>query len=611
MINRFIISLTLFALWSGTLLGQGHVHMTYYDEEETHIKEKYTLKSVQSNILNGSYEAFFEDGNPKTVGQYFDNKPNGTWEFYYENGELRIRGNIENGVNNGYWEYFYSNGQLNMDGEIVNGKRDGYWKMYFQNGALKSEGSYSNGNKEGKWKYYFQSGGLRALSILEAGNGQYEEYFAAGGIKMKGMKTGDKKSGFWTYYYEGGTKKGEGVFRDDLKQGKWSYYNEEGIRISEGNYSNDQPSGLWIDYHTNGTVSSRGNYNEGQKEGNWNLFYNDGSPRGEGVFSNGSGEYREYYKSGAIKIKGQLKNGKNNGTWEYFYENGEKEGTCEFEDGIGDYIGYYSDGTKKMKGTIRNNERVGIWELYKENGEIAGYYKPYYENGNPELWLAKDSEQQQNLNKKQARKSGTYKYKKKKFQYFKPALNEYKAIIIGYNPVAPLFNSFPLGIEYYQEERLGHEILFNLIREPFFRNHSSIEVGKEYKMGGEIALRQKFYRPSKKTGSPYFGHEVRYSSVFHSVKTPDQIIPENIVELTKNEQKYEYSIFLGNRYFKVQKESGFTIDTYIGIGIGYRTYTQDYTDTEDNKEFFSDLPSSNISIPIRLGVNLGFAIPVR
>ena len=91
----------------------------------------------------------------------------------------------------------------------------------------------------------------------------------------------------------------------------------------------------------------------------------------------------------------------------------------------------------------------------------------------------------------------------------------------------------------------------------------------------------------------------------------DPVITQNVTELTKNEQKFEYSIFIGNRYFKEQQEGGFTIDTYIGIGIGYRIYYQDYTDTDENMDYFSDLPSSNLSIPIRFGINLGFAFPVR
>jgi len=584
---------------------------TYYDESNVRIKEIFNLKGPKSAILHGMYTAYFENGNVKTTGHYFNNIANGTWDFYYENGELRIRGNINNGINEGLWEYFYDNGKLSMEGMMEKANKHGHWKTYYKSGATKSEGNFSQGVQDGKWNYYYANGGLQAISILESGSGQYEEYFPTGGVKMKGMKIGSMKSGFWVYFYEDGTKKGEGTFLNDLKQGKWTYFNEEGIRISEGNYDKDIPSGQWVDYYENGTVSSRGNYEVGQKEGFWNLFYDDGTSKGEGNFENGTGVFLEYYKSGALKTKGQLLNGKNDGHWEYYYENSEIEGSCEFDQGVGEYTGYYSNGKIKMKGTIRNEERVGIWELYKEDGELAGYYKPYYENGNSELWLARESEEQKKLQQSQPRKVGSYKYKKKKFRYFEPAINEYKALIIGYNPLAPLANSFPIGFEYYQQERLGHELLINLIRDPFFRNHSKLNEGSEYKKGVELAIRQKLYNKLGRYGAPYFGHEIRYSTVFHSVKAPDQIIPESVVELTKNEQKFEYSILVGNRFFKSQKEGGFTIDTYIGVGIGYRVYYQNYSDTPDNEDLFSDLPTSSVSIPIRFGVNIGFGIPVK
>jgi len=609
-LKRHITILILFLTSTGAF-AQEVSQKTFYDQEEKIVKEIFILKKRGSSILHGPYTAYFQNGNIKTSGHYYENTANGAWEFFYENGALRIRGNINSGVNEGLWEYFFDNSEMNMEGPMVGGKKSGTWKTYYRSGATKSEGEYYYGKKTAKWNYYYANGSLQAISILENGNGQHEEYFPAGGVKMKGMKVGGKKSGFWTYYNEGGTKKGEGGFINDLKQGKWVYYNEEGIRVSEGVYDKDQQSGLWVDYFENGSVSSRGNFEAGQKEGFWNLFYDDGTSRGEGTFMNGTGEYREYYRTGAIKTKGHLVNGKNDGYWEYYYENSELEGICEFDDGVGEYSGFYSNGTRKMKGTIRNDVRIGIWELYKEDGELAGYYKPYYENGNSELWLARESEEQKELKRTQTRKVGSYKYKKKKFSYFDSKINEYRSIIIGYNPLAPLVNSFPLGLEYYHQERLGHELLFNLIRDPFFRNHSTLSEGTEYKKGLEIAVRQKFYNKMKKFGAPYFGHEVRYSTVFHSVKVPDQIVPSNVVELTKNEQKYEYSIFVGTRYFKAQQEGGFTVDTYIGIGIGYRVYYQNYTDTEDNKDYFFDLPTSNISIPIRFGINIGYGIPVR
>ena len=593
------------------VLGQGHELKSYFDDQKSMVKELYTLKSVGSKILHGPYTSFFKNGNLKTQGQYFNNVSNGAWEFYYEDGGLRRRGSLKDGKNEGMWEYFYENRQKSMEGDISGGARQGYWKMYYSTGMLKSEGAFKDGKKQDRWKYYYDTGGLLAVANYEVGQGMYEEYYPTGNVKMSGEKVSGQKNGIWTYFYEDGTKKAVGYFFNGLKNGNWKYYNEQGNLISEGIYIKDQPGGLWLDYHENGEVSSRGIYEKGQKHGYWELFYKDGTSRGIGDFVNGTGAYREFYKSGSLRLKGALLNGKNHGHWDYYYENGKLEGVCEFDNGVGEYLGYYSDKKLKMKGTIRNNERIGIWELYKEDGTIAGYYKPYYENGNPTLWLAKDSKQQKALNRDRGRKAGTYKFKMKKFNHFDSKINEFRALIIGYNPIAPVFGSFPLVLEYYFQERLGYELLFILIRDPFFRKHKSLSFGENYEQGWELALRQKFYKSVKITGSPYFGHEIRYSNINHLVKIPDQDIPDNNIVLEQLENKYEYSLFVGNRYFKSPNEGGMTIDLYIGLGIGYRSFTRDFNSTEDNVGYFSDLPTSNMSLAFRLGVNLGIAMRIR
>ena len=608
---RYSTFLLFYSILSSTLcLAQTVELRTYYDEEKTIVKEIYTLKEKNSNVLQGPYTSFFQGGNLKTVGQYFENSANGLWEFYYDGGELRMRGNINNGKNNGYWEYFYKNGETSMEGEILDNVREGHWKMYYDNGSLKSEGSFLQGQKDGLWKYYFEKGDLQAIGNYTEGGGNYKEYFPSGNIKMEGIKQKEKKQGIWVYYYEDGTIKGEGEFKNDLKTGNWKYYGEEGNLISEGNYRDGEPNGSWIDYHENGSISAQGNYSIGQKNGFWKLFYDDGTSRGEGTFENGTGEYFEYYKNGQIKLKGNIVNGTYEGEWLYYYENGEIEGRANFSGGVGDYIGYFTEGKIKMKGSLRNNERVGIWELFKEDGNLAGYYKPYNEDGKNTLWIASESDQQRQFVSSQ-KKVGSYKYKKSKFDYFDPQINEFRAIIVNYNPLAPALNTLPIGIEYYNQERLGHELLFIVVREPFFRKHMGLNLGTEHREGFEAALRQKLYNDKKRTGIPYFGHEIRYSNVNHLVKTEDQNNPGNILKLENNESKYEYSLFIGNRFFKAPEEGGMTLDAYIGAGIGYREYSKNFEPSEQNVQFFDDLPTSNISFAFRLGLNLGFAIRVK
>ena len=48
--------------------------------------------------------------------------------------------------------------------------------------------------------------------------------------------------------------------------------------------------------------------------------------------------------------------------------------------------------------------------------------------------------------------------------------HEYKALIIGYNPLAPLAGVLPFSFEYYLEERLGYELVASYVRNEFMRS---------------------------------------------------------------------------------------------------------------------------------------------
>ena len=51
---------------------------TYYDEDETMVKEEFFVRSKTNNILEGSYKSFFEAGGIKSEGQFTNNVSTGT-----------------------------------------------------------------------------------------------------------------------------------------------------------------------------------------------------------------------------------------------------------------------------------------------------------------------------------------------------------------------------------------------------------------------------------------------------------------------------------------------------------------------------------------------------
>ena len=578
---------------------------SYYDDAETQLKEEFYVVSKTDPALQGAYASFYETGGIKSEGFFENNVSTGLWTFYYSNGKPRMAGEIRDGKNFGAWTYYFDSGKKKMAGLIIEGNREGPWVLYYKNEAKQSEGKFISNKRTGTWIHYFESGGVKAKETYNDSVSTYIEYFRSGEVAMKGVKVNEKKEGAWEYYFEDGEVQAKGNYLNGQKSGTWKHYNDMGGLEAEGQYAGGQPQGMWLYYHVDGSLAAEGKLQVGEKDGSWRMYYNDGTLKGEGSYASGTGPYKEYYKDGKLKIQGPLVNGKNDGKWQYFYESGELEGDCVFKNGQGNYVGYYNSGEVKMKGRIENDLKVGIWEFYEQDGSIAGYYKPHYEEGEATFFLAEEVEEQKTLSEKRRTTRGTYVYKQKKKGYFNPNRNEFKAWIIDYNPIAPLFNRFPLGLEYYMEERLGYELLLQYHRDPFFKSVQSVPDGELLTEGFSGSIRQKFYHKEMRIGVPYFGQELRYTYLQHRANMDGEIING------AQESKYEYALLVGLRYFKNRRENGFALDVYAGFAAGYRDYQQSYEAPDPSMDPFSSLNKNNFAYSVRLGVNLGFVLGGR
>lgn len=610
---RYFLLFLSFGFFLPAAFSQQLLH-TYYEVEGEPLKEEYQINS--KGELNGEYTSFFEDGNVKSKGFFKRNISTGLWRFYFPSGELRMAGNVVNGKNNGIWEYYYESGGKKMEGELVDGKRSGIWIIYNNNGAKQSEGRFEGHTRIGTWKYYRASGGLKAVEEIHEDHSKYTEYYVSGEVKSIGNNFDNKKEGEWNYFFEDGSLQAKGIYREGKKFGPWKYYNESGSIKAEGNYINDLTDGIWIHYFESGGVKTKGKLYKGQKDGAWSLFYADGKLKGEIEYELGNGIYKEYYKTGSLKIKGKVVNGNNQGNWQYFYESGYLEGECEFRNGEGEFIGYYPPttrkelkegliGKRKMKGVIKDDKKIGIWELYEQNGDLAGYYKPYYEGENEGFWLANKEEEQIALSaKKRNVRIGSYSYKSSGNRYFKSKLNEHRAYIINYNPVAVFYNIFPIGLEYYMNERLGYELQIQYLRNPFLKDFTNLEEGRNYSQGFSAAIRQKFYQKGTEFGVPYFAHELRYTLEQHSANISEKSVLGGI------ESKYEYAVLIGFRYFKNKQDNGFTVDFFLGGGIGYRDFKDTYSTININDPF-TNLNTNSLSLSLRAGFLLGYTFKTR
>lgn len=579
--------------------GQGFTRFTYHDEAKKHVKEIYQVKDTFQNVLDGKYLSYFLNGVIESKGQFVNNETSGVWEFYYETGILRMRGMLRQNSNYGTWEYFFENGTKSMEGTVNGKNKEGEWKIYYESGKLKEQGMYVENKRTGRWHTFFEDGSRRGDTDYTEDHGRHIEYFHSGKIQAEGPKSGVRNVGRWKFFAEDGTVQSEGEYDNGRRTGEWKYFYPSGKVYAVGSFDNDAETGKWTYFFEDGKVSSSGEFVGGKKQGYWSASSKDGSLKSEVTFVDGAGEYREYYPSRKLKAKGRIVNGKNEGRWEYFTEDGKLEGECEYKEGNGIYKGYYPTGTLQTKGPMEEGLRVGRWELYDPDGSLSGYYKPFYENNE----LANEITSLVSKSRAAPRPAAARNIRRTGFYYFQPRYPEYRSVIIGTNPMLTFVGRLPLAVEFYNQERLGHEFEFEAIRSPFYTSDAEVAEGMVYQRGYSIALKQKFYNELS-FGMWYFGHEVRLTSIgyFNNVSFPGP--PTSIITVNASEQRAEYGIMLGGRLMQRNNGDGFTIDASIGYDIGYRSFDVD----PSVAQYFSAENTNNFSHNFRFVLNFGYSL---
>ena len=94
----------------------------------------------------------YDNGNNKTVHQYFTDTADMTEDYYYqeyyENGTLKVQGLENQRVKKGEWTVFYDNGDIKAKLNFNNDKLNGLIKLYDSDGTIKAKDIAENGNLE-------------------------------------------------------------------------------------------------------------------------------------------------------------------------------------------------------------------------------------------------------------------------------------------------------------------------------------------------------------------------------------------------------------------------------------------------------------------------------
>lgn len=112
-----------------------------------------TYKSLKSEVKQGVFNYYHENGEKKTECLFINDAYEGDMKRWDENGMLISLTTFKNG-NALQEENFYANGQLKSKGTYKNNKLTGLWQYWDYKGKLILEGTYKNGERTGIWKRY-------------------------------------------------------------------------------------------------------------------------------------------------------------------------------------------------------------------------------------------------------------------------------------------------------------------------------------------------------------------------------------------------------------------------------------------------------------------------
>jgi antitoxin component YwqK of YwqJK toxin-antitoxin module len=588
-------------------VGQQVEQITYYDKSDSLVKEKITVDGL-TRQLSGPYLKYHQNGRVAVAGFYKNNLPDSNWIFHYESGRTKTQGRYKDGKPNGLWKSYYENGNLRNEGNFENSTVAGSWNYYYENGNLKLEAYYEGGLEAGKWKYFFEGGPIKESTLYhDSPNGMHTSYYYTGEVAAEGQKTGKTSTGSWTYFYRDGNIKSTGSFHNGLKQDTWTSYYPSGALKSEGLYSEGKKTGEWVYYHENGEIQTIGLMSKDQQTGTWTTYTDKGDIQGIAKLENGTGSYTSYHLNGQLASMGYMTEGLMDSTWAYFNKAGDKIGSAVYDSNEGMYTGLYPNGAKRISGKLIGNKKVGEWTIYNIDGEKTGTYHPFYDQKKIETSSAQTSEPIEPDPVAFDATKSDYGYQNRINRYFDEVINEFDAWIIAGNPMLFLLDRFPVAIEYYQQERLGYEFIYEHQRSPFTFDDNVIGIEELYSSGHSFSIRQKFYSKAFRAGMYYFGHQVRGTTADFKLKTQETSGFRNILTSTAAENTLTYGWMIGWKFMRDAGESGLTIDAYTGINMGLKTWEIKEAKDSRAEEIFSEVSAEPLIFPISFGLNIGWA----
>ncbi len=169
----------------------------------------YSSANFFNGVVNGTYEAFYDNGNLKEKGKISSGSRYGNWNEYYENGQIKTTVlytyNFPNEIQN-----FYS---IDGDTLVING--NGRIIERHENGNVKFFGEIKNGLMNREWEFFSETGKLESKLFYENGifkKGTNYCFKKPLDFSEPNIRASPKKG--WTDFYMKLQKKSKGKFQN-------------------------------------------------------------------------------------------------------------------------------------------------------------------------------------------------------------------------------------------------------------------------------------------------------------------------------------------------------------------------------------------------------------
>lgn len=312
-------------------------------------------------MKQGNWKFFWENGNLKEEGTFYNDKKHGFFKYYDEEGNFLAVEKWDRGVHLEDAKEtkklepkvaYHPNGKPAITTTFYKGIEDGIRREYDTTGKVIRGYLFING--------WMRFEGVTDLNGLR--QGLWKEYYPTGELRSQGHYKNSKMVGKWKFYYPTQELEMEGAYLNGVKDGEWVRYypNQEPLMIE--NWAAGEREGLFIEYDEYGKVMTQGEYKEDSEEGPW--FYSN-----RGVIEKG-----EYYDGMRI------------GVWKIWFANGNLAYEVEYDQDLcsGNYTAYWENGFPRISGKYVGGEQDGIWTKYDEDG--TPYLTIIYKNGKEVQW---------------------------------------------------------------------------------------------------------------------------------------------------------------------------------------------------------------------------------